>query len=189
MTITRARLLAIGILLAGLGAAWLAIAQPVLDAFAAQDEAIGQSRETLAAYRRKIAMKPVLQARLAEMTRREAGLNDAIAGASAELAAANVQNLVKSMADADFAQIASVQNLPPVPAEGFERLDVEYDMTVPMTRLRSLLYRIEAGEPFLFLDGIDIRSPDNWQFADARAEAPSLQVHWTVRGYRRSVSR
>ncbi len=189
MTITRSRLLAIGILLGVLGVAWLAIAQPVLDAFATQDETIRKSRGTLAVYRRKIAMEPVLQARLAEVTRREAGLNDAIAGTSAELAAANIQNLMKSMADADFVQIVSVQNLPPVQADGFERLDVQYDMSVPMTRLKSFLYRIEASVPFLFLDGVDIRAPDNWQAAGMHADVPSLQVHWTVRGYRRAVSR
>jgi hypothetical protein len=185
MSPLRQRLLAVGILIGAAALCWLLIVQPVIDAFAAQADDIAQSQLTLAAYQRKIAMRPAVEADLTEMTRREAQLNDAVDGTSAELAAANVQNLIRTMVNADQAQVLSVQNMPPVTANGFERVDIQYELTVPMTRLKDVIYRIETNVPFLFLESVDIHAPENWFGVDPKADVPNLQVRWIVRGYRR----
>ena len=179
------RLLALAIMFGAAGFVSLAIAMPVIGAFSAQSDAIAQSQQTLAAYERRAAMRPAVEAALKEMTRREARLNDSIEGTSTELAASNVQNLVKSIVESDQVQVESVQNLPPADTGGFQYVDVQYDLTVPMTRLKDVVYRIETNVPFLFLENVDVRGPDGIQTVDPNGVPPSVHVHWVVRGYRR----
>jgi general secretion pathway protein M len=180
----RQRIVALGLLLAVIGLAWLVVVEPVADAFADQNEAIARSHQLLAAYARRIALRPAVEARLAELKSHEASSTGLIGGGSAELAAANIQNVMKALIESDAGQVHSAQNLTPVTADGFQRVEIQYDVAVPMTRLKDLTYRIETGVPYLFLDGIDLRSPENWQNAGVPGDPPNLEIRWTVRGYR-----
>ncbi|HEY0301682.1 MAG TPA: type II secretion system protein GspM [Rhizomicrobium sp.] len=184
MTASRQRLLALGLLFLAAGFTWLLIVQPIADAFAAQGEAIAGSHRLLAAYERRIALRPVVEARLAELKNRESSAAGLIDGASAELAAANIQNRIKALIEGESGQIRSAQNLPPVTEAGFQRIDIQYDVSLPMTRLKSVAYRIESGAPYLFLGGVDLHAPENWESYGAPGTPPNLDVRWTVRAYR-----
>ena len=184
MTASRQRLLALGLLLAAIAFAWMLIVEPVAGAFAAQGEAISQSHALLAGYQRRIALRPEVEARLAALKSHETSSTGLIGGGSAELAAANIQNLVKTLIESEAGQVRSTQNLAPVSADGFQRIDIQYDASIPMTRLRAVAYRIETGTPYLFLDGIDLRAPENWQNSGLQLDPPNLDVRWTVRAYR-----
>ena len=184
MTASRQRLVALGLLFAAIGFAWLLVVQPVADAFASQSEEIAQSHGLLAAYERRIALRPAVEARLAEIRSHENSATGLIGGTSAELAAANIQNLVKALIESEAGQVRSAQNLAPVSADGFQRIDIQYEVSIPMTRLKSIAYRIETGTPYLFLDAIDLRAPENWQGIGLQMDPPNLEVRWTVRAYR-----
>jgi hypothetical protein len=184
MTAARQRLLALGVLLLAVVFAWLLVIQPITQAFSAQDEEIAQSHQTLAAYERRIALQSLIEKRLAEMKQNDASSAGAIPGTSAELAAANIQNLVKTIVEGQSGQIRSVQNLAPVTAAGFQRVEIQYDLSLPLTRLKDAAYRLETNAPYLFLDGIDIRAPENWRSDPYEMDPPNVDVHWTVRGYR-----
>jgi hypothetical protein len=184
MSEQRQRLLALGILAVAIGLVWLAIVAPIADAFAAQSEDIAQSRLMLDAYARRIAMRPVIEAKLAEIRRRQTSSTGLVPGTSAELAAAGVQATVKTLIESDAGQITSVQNLPPTTKDGFQRIEVQYDLSVPMTKLRDVVYRIETAVPYLFIDGVELRAPENWQGAGVAMDPPNLQLRWTVHAYR-----
>jgi hypothetical protein len=184
MTAARQRLLALGLLLLAIGFVWLVVIMPVTDAFAEQQDSIDQSHQMLAAYQSRIALRPLVEARLAELKSHETSATGLIGGASAELAAANVQNLVKGLIESESGQVHSAQNLPPVTAGGFQRIDIQYDVSLPMTHLKSAAYRIETSTPYLFLDGIDLRAPENWETPGQQIDPPNLEVRWTVRAYR-----
>ncbi|MEI9886377.1 MAG: type II secretion system protein GspM [Rhizomicrobium sp.] len=184
MTASRQRLLALGLLVVALGLVWLSIVQPVIDAFAAQSEAIDRSHRLLSAYARRIALRPVVEARLAELKNHESSAAGLIDGGSAELAAANIQNQVKALIESEAGQIRSAQNLPPQTEGGFQRIDIQYDVSIPMTRLKSIAYRIETGTPYLFLGGIDLHAPESWESYGVLSDPPNLDVRWTVRAYR-----
>ena len=184
MTASRQRLLALALLFAAIGFAWLLVIQPIADAFAAQAEGIAQSHSLLAAYERRIALRPAVEARLAELKSHETSAAGLIGGASAELAAANIQNLVQTLVESGAGRVHSAQNLTPVTADGFQRIDIQYDVSLPMTRLKNIAYRIETGTPYLFLDGIDLRAPENWESSGFQQDPPNLEVRWTVRAYR-----
>lgn len=184
MTASRQRLLALGLLLAAIGLGWLLVVEPVADAFAAQQEDIAQSHQLLSAYERRIALRPVVEARLADLKSHESSAAGLIGGGSAELAAANIQNVVKALIESEAGQVRSAQNLAPVSADGFQRIEIQYDVSLPMTRLKTIAYRIETSTPYLFLDGIDLRAPENWQSLGVQIDPPNVDVRWTVRGYR-----
>lgn len=184
MTAERQRLLALGILGLVLAAGWLVVVQPVIDAFLAQRDDIEQSQRMLAAYEARIAMKPLVQARLDALKRNESSSTGLIGGASAELAAANIQSLVKTLIESASGQVRSAQNLPPVSGDGFERIQIQYDVSVPMTKLKDMAYRIETATPYLFLDGIDLRAPESWDTSGVQADPPNVDIRWTVSGYR-----
>ena len=184
MTASRQRLLALGLLLVAFGFFWLLVVEPIADAFAAQQEDIAQSHQLLAAYERRIALLPVVKARLADLKSHESSATGLIGGASAELAAANIQNVVKALIESETGQVHSAQNLAPVTSDGFQRIEIQYDVSLPMTRLKAIAYRIETSTPYLFLDGIDMRAPENWQAPGLQLDPPNLEVRWTVRAYR-----
>jgi general secretion pathway protein M len=165
-------------------AGFLLVVQPVLDAFADQDAEIAQSKLLLAAYESRIASQPLVEERLAELKLREASATGVIAGNSAELAAANLQSIVKTLVENEGGQVRSAQNLEPLRANGFERIDVQYTVSVPMTRLKDTTYKLETNVPYLFLDGIDMHAPEGWQSEGAPYDPPNLEIRWTVRAYR-----
>ncbi|HEX4303127.1 MAG TPA: type II secretion system protein GspM [Rhizomicrobium sp.] len=182
MTASRQRLLALALLLVAMGLVWLIIVQPVAEAFADQQDEIAGAQQMLGVYQQRIAMRPQVEARLAELKSHETSATGLIGGASAELAAANVQNLVKALVEGQAGQVHSAQNLTPVTADGFQRIDVQYDVSLPMNHIKTLTYGIETSTPYLFLDGVDLRAPENWQAADG--DAPNVEVRWTVSAYR-----
>lgn len=178
------RLLALGILLLAVAAAWLLVIEPVTSAFAAQDEEIAQAYRMLAAYEHRIALAPLVKKRLAQLKQAETSSTGTIGGASAELAAANIQNITRSVIEGRAGQVRSAQNLAPVTADGFQKIEIQYDVTLPMTKLKEIAYQIETSAPYLFLDSVDIRAPENWQIGPYQTDPPNLDVRWTVRGYR-----
>ena len=178
----RSRLIALALLLAAVAAAWLLVIEPVTAAFAAQDEDVARSHQLLAAYERRIALRPAIEARLADLRRQPN--TGVIEGASAELAAANIQNVVKALIESEAGQVRSAQNLPPVTADGFQRIEIQYDASIPMAHLKDTVYRIESAMPYLFLDGVDLRAPESWQIGPYQQDAPNLEVRWIVHGYR-----
>ncbi|MBL6940381.1 MAG: hypothetical protein ISS15_15620 [Alphaproteobacteria bacterium] len=180
----RNRLLALGILLLAVAAAWLLVIEPIAGALEAQDEEIAQSQRVLAAYERRVALRPVIEAKLAAMRLQQTASAGRVEGASAELAAATIQKGMKALIEGQAGQVHSAQNLPPVAADGFQRIDIQYDATIPMTRLKETVYRIETGTPYLFLDGIDLRAPETWQIGPYMTDAPGIDVRWVVHGYR-----
>jgi hypothetical protein len=187
MSPERSRLLALGILVLVIAVTWLGVIAPISDAFAEQADDIAQSHRMLEAYTRRIAMRPIIEAKLAEIKANQAiAATGLVEGASAELAAANIQSTVKALIESGAGQVTSVQNLPPASAGGFQRIDIQYDATLPMTRLRDVTYRIETAVPYLFLDAVDLRAPEGWQsLGGANVDPPPLQVRWTVHAYRR----
>lgn len=184
MNASRQRLVALGILAAVLGLVWLLVIDPIAGAFAAQSDDIAEAHRLLTAYAQRIAMRPLLEAQLASLKQHESTSAGLIGGGSAELAAANIQNTVKALIESESGQVTSAQNLQPVTADGFQRVEIQYDVTLPMARLKNLTYKLETAMPFLFLDGIDLRAPENWQNAGIALDPPPIQVRWTVSAYR-----
>jgi Type II secretion system (T2SS), protein M subtype b len=160
------------------------IATPVVLAFQSQSDDVRESERELATYRAEVAAGPAVVARLKDTL---AGMSTApglLRSASVPLAQSELENAFKSMAARNGAEIRSTQILPATKKSGFDVIAVEYDLTVPESRLRDLAYSVEAGAPYLFIDDVTITAPGNVPTADVASDDPALELRWTVRGYR-----
>jgi len=180
----RSPLLALAILAGALVIGWFAAVQPVLDAFSDQREQIARSARHLAVYQAEIDTASKMAAVLREIRAREAVNAGLIPGGNAALAAANMQGIVKSLIESEGGQVRSAQNVAPFSTDGFENIAIQFDTSLPVTRLKDTTYRIETNAPYLFLDDVDIRMPESWQSEGAPNDPPPLDVRWTVRAYR-----
>lgn len=180
----QSRILALAILAGAVAAVWLVVVMPVTRLFAAQREEIAQSAQLLGAYQGEIANRAAIEARYAAIDATQASLGVLVRGENAQLAAANMQGLVKTLVEREAGQMRSAQNLASSRKNGFEKVSVQYDMSLPLSRLKDAAYRLETGTPYLFLDDVDIRMPESWQSEGAANDPPPLEVQWTVSGYR-----
>ena len=160
----------------------MAVAVPVAGSFAEQNDEIEQSKTLLADYRAEIAARPALEARLAALGRREATTGGLLRGDSTALAAADMQTLVTTLVHQHGGQVRSVQNFPAAPAGGLEKIAVQYELSLPLASLQNVVYRLETGQPFLFLDRVDIH-PEEAGTLDGAAPR-DLHVELLIRGYR-----
>jgi general secretion pathway protein M len=150
----------------------------------------GQSAETtdavhqLAVYRAEIAMRPELETALKDLRQRAAATPGLITSDSVALAQAQLQDEVKSIVTDNQGEVRTAQIVPSTTVDGFQVIAIQYDLGVPMAKLRDLIYAIETRSPYLFVDDADIVAQQDWQSGDPQPTNPMLDVRWTIRGYR-----
>ena len=155
----------------------------------------GQSAETmdavhqLAVYRAEAAMRPELETALKQARLKAAAVPGLITSDSVALAQAQLQDEVKSIVTENQGEVRTAQIVPATNVDGFEVIAIQYDLAVPMAKLRDLIYAIETRTPYLFVDDADIVSQQDWQSGDPQAANPTLDVRWTIRGYRWSAGK
>jgi hypothetical protein len=155
----------------------------------------GQSAETtdavhqLAVYRAELAMRPLLETALKQSRQKAAAVPGLITSDSVALAQAQLQDEVKSIVTDNQGEVRTAQIVPATTVDGFEVISIQYDLAVPMAKLRDLIYAIETRTPYLFVDDADIIAQQDWQSGDPLPTNPMLDVRWTIRGFRWSAAK
>jgi general secretion pathway protein M len=167
----------------------IAIGVPVAESFIDQSSEIAESKATLARLRAQIAARPRLERELAEIDRRGVATASLLRGDSDALAAANMQSAVKTLVERHGGQVRSAQNLPSAMTGGLQRIQVQYELSLPLGSLPAITYDLEANTPYLFLNNMDIRAEKAWGPGGTSSDVPDLHVQWTVSGYRWAGSR
>lgn len=162
----------------------LLIAAPVALLFMLEQDSIDASLQDLADYQAEAAKKPAVEAQLQEARQRASGVPGLIAAGNASLAQAKMQSEMESVVGQAGGQVRSAQILPASKTKGFEIIAIQYDLVLPTSRLRDLVYAIEAHTPYFFIDNADIVSSRDVSSGDPASGDPSLELHWVVRGYR-----
>jgi general secretion pathway protein M len=100
------------------------------------------------------------------------------------LAAAELQNRVKSLVETIHGELQSTQVLAPRDEENLRRISVHCQIiTADVAGLQQVLYRLESSSPLLFLENVDIRvRPTRSIGAQADVNAP-LDVSFDLYGY------
>jgi hypothetical protein len=160
------------------------IGLPVVEAFGEQSDEIAQSKSDLALYQDEIRARPKLEAELAALNQREASTTGLLRGDSTALAAADMQALVKALVERHGGQLRSAQNLPSAMVGGLEKIDVQYELSIPLGSLKSVAYELETNPTYLFLSDVDIRVENGFVEAGASDTPRDLHVQWTISGYR-----
>jgi hypothetical protein len=183
------RALAAAILAALVAAVVGVVLRPFAVAWSEAGDSIAASTALLAGFQRAAAERPALEAELKALGGQTAlpqpGLIDAT---NTPLAAARLQSAVKAIIETEGGQVRSVQELPATRAGGFQRVAIRLDVGVTTDGLQKALHRIEAAQPYMFVDNLAIRAPEPARVAGPRlpATASDLAIRLEVFGYMRA---
>jgi hypothetical protein len=159
------------------------IAVPLLALFADQTSDLQDSLNRLAVYRAEIASRPQAKARLKDALMRASTAPGLLHAANAALGEAELQSDFKAIVGANGGEIRSSQILPATHANGYEVIALEYDLTVPMSRLRDLTYAVETHDPYLFIDDATISGSQAAQGSATPVDTP-VEIRWTLHASR-----
>ncbi|HYH20192.1 MAG TPA: type II secretion system protein GspM [Azospirillum sp.] len=187
--VPRQRLLAVGCLVVAVGVVWLALVAPILDAMADQAERLEAARALGAQYRAVAAERPVLERRRQELDAAARGRSSYLTAVSDGAAGAALQKLVKGAVERAGGTVQSTQPQPVRSEDGFRRIGVRLQLTATIEALRQALHAIEGHEPFLFVDGIEVRARQAQRSSGAKiAEDRTLEVRMDVYGLARPAT-
>ncbi len=164
--------------------AWIVILGPLANILFGESEDIEHSLALLSRYEALAEARPQVEAELQAMQQRNATMSGLIEGNSVALAAAQMQSDVKTIVENNGGTVLSSQNLPSSLTDNFEKIEIQYDLTLQPANLKKIIYQIETHTPYLFLDSVNMRMPENWGLEDPAAAVPAMEVQFVVRGYR-----
>lgn len=181
------RALAVAILAALLLLVYFGVARPLLDAYEEARDSAEEHRAALEHTREAARNLAELQAELAGLKEHQTAAVGFMQSSNPSLAAAELQNRIKSSVEAAHGELRSTQILPPRDDGPFRRVSIRGQIAVNTVALQRLFYEFEAATPFLFLDNIEIHSRPARR-ANAPEDDPVLEVRFDLYGYMRKTS-
>lgn len=104
-------------------------------------------------------------------------------GTTPALAAAELQDIAKSIIEGNGGRTLSTQAIANKEENGYRQIASKLQMSVNIQNLRKVLYALETKEPYLFVDGLIIRSQVSPGSKPAPGLEPDLYVEFDVVGY------
>ena len=180
------RIAALGLLFGLIAGIFLFAVQPVSRAHRQTDEAIQEASESLQRYERLAALRPALQKQFDQVRRQQDSSGFYLTGETDGLAAAELQDLVKATITANGGQLRSTQTLPAKAEGDFKRVSVRVQFTTTIEQLARILYALEAGQTYLFVDNLDIRNRRaRSRKKEPDPDGPKLTIRFDLYGYLR----
>lgn len=152
------RALAVTILVAAIAAIYYVVAQPLIDAYTANRTAVAERREVLVRYRRTAREFPARQHELAALKQGQAKTDGFLEGTSDTLIATQIQNRVKTLANAAKTELKSSQVLPAEPDGKLKRIAIRSQISTTTAGLLAIFHDLEAQSPSLFLDNVTLQA-------------------------------
>ena len=124
------------------------------------ETSIEQSKELLQRYEALAEQRSLLADHLAKQQKRAGSTAGYLTGPSDALAAAQLQDRVKSVVEAAGGELRSTQILPATALEGdlgFRRATLRVRFIVTIEGLETTLYELETGQPYLIIDDVTVR--------------------------------
>ncbi|MEE8622980.1 MAG: type II secretion system protein GspM [Alphaproteobacteria bacterium] len=179
------RSLAVAILVAALAALWVLLVAPVTEKFEGYGRSISHSRELLVRHLQIAAQRARLETELEELRRAQSSTGRFLEGGGIELVAAEAQNKVKNLIDANGATLKSTQILPAQEKDNFRKLTIRVTMSADTEALQKIFHALETANPYLFLDNIDIRARRRRARRGRSVSQGELQIRFDLYGYMR----
>ncbi len=154
----RSRGLALGILVALLGSLWLAVVRPLVAAYASQRHEVDQTEQLIERFERVVAERPALELRRRALADADQAQHLTFSAESDGVAAADLQNLVKSAVERGGGALQSTQVKSPRSDNGFRRIGLRVQMTGDVEALRKTLMALEANQPLIFGESLELRA-------------------------------
>jgi general secretion pathway protein M len=176
--------------LALVGAARLVVA-PLVAAFQENAASIEEAEGLLQRYRALAEQRPAMAKRLATQEERAASAAGYLQGPSDALAAAQLQDRVKSVIEGAGGELRSTQILPARPVEedgGIRRAALRVQFAVTIGGLAETLYELESGQPYLLIDQLSVREQRTRRQRRDEPEAEAqLDITLELSGYLRAA--
>jgi len=147
-------------------------------------------REQQLRYRQIIAEKPEIEKRLADVRAYERGDQAFLAETDANAAsAALIQRLRQSMTDhvenEQRCQNVSTQSFNAGGEEPYQRVTVQARLKCDLEPLAAILYDLENGKPYLFIDQLMIYKQQSYSPRSVNVASNPLDVRFNLSGYLR----
>ncbi|WP_282610544.1 type II secretion system protein GspM [Pelagibius sp. Alg239-R121] len=181
------RLAALTLLLLMIAAIYVVLVVPIRGAFERHTQDIEQSLALLERFSGKNLETSALEQKRAHLKREAQSGANLLRGANPAVAAATLQQFVRSAVQAERGTLRSVQIMPAKERDGFRRVTVRSQADLNATGLRNLLHRIEASRPFLFVDNIDVRPGQQIANGQSGEIDVLLTIRFDVYGFLRAA--
>ncbi|HWE75573.1 MAG TPA: type II secretion system protein GspM [Stellaceae bacterium] len=178
------RTLAIAILVVIAAVIYYAVAQPLVDTYAADRATLAQRQDALLRYRRAAQELPLRQRELTALQQQQAAADGFLEGTSDTLIAAQIQNRVKTLANAARAELRSSQVLPAEAAGKLKRIAIRNQISAGTAGLLSIFHDLEAQSPSLFIDNVTLQvRPMALRDRDNPGNGDMIDIQFDVYGY------
>ncbi|MDH3911799.1 MAG: type II secretion system protein GspM [Rhodospirillales bacterium] len=179
------RTAALSLLVFVIGALYLLLVSPVIEAYRSTDEASQEALEQLARYEHISKTNPNRKAELEKLSKQQSRSGVYLAGDTDALAAAGLQEDVSAKIKKNGGNVRSMQILP-VKADGdFKRVSVRVQLTATLGSFARILYALESGKPYVFIDNLDVKNRRARKSKKETDEDPELVIRFDLFGYLR----
>jgi general secretion pathway protein M len=177
------RTLAAAILLALVSIVLSGFVQPLVDDYRESKASI--DRLEAAMRRSHVGDRDIaqLQAELAALKKRQPSTGGFLQGTNESIAAAQLQDRLKTSVEGAKGEIRSTQILPSRDDGKFRRITVRAQISLSTAALQRAFYDVESSPTFLFLDNVIIRARSVPQDRNKVAQDPVLDVSFDLSGY------
>ncbi|MBK8688408.1 MAG: hypothetical protein IPN24_08165 [Betaproteobacteria bacterium] len=183
LSATQQRVLALLLLLLAVAALLAVVLLPVLLLHRHYDDALASMSQRLATYRRVAAQAPEYRKALDAMRERDAR-RFFLRNTAANLAAAELQELVRAAIESNGGRISTSQNQSPRDDGRFRQIVVTVQFFASTPNLQKILYAIETQQPYLVVDNFTLRPLNAFRgFRPAAGQEPEVNVQLEVSAY------
>lgn len=174
------RLLALGLLVAVLAAAWAAAVEPLLSWHAETAATLAQ-RRTVARRMAQVAQTlPELEQQATEAATGAPPPDALLGGATDAVAGAALQQAVRDMATGAGVALSSAETLPTEQAGAYRRVGLRVAFSAPWPVMVRVFQLIEQAAPVMLIDDLQVRGPR----LHAGPVEPDLDTSLTVFAFR-----
>jgi hypothetical protein len=177
------RVLALALLALLLAALWRFAAMPAWDQWRADGEAIAATRDAIARFKGVAAARESLSRQLARVRSNPSLEGALMRAATVTLAAAQLQQQLKSTVEERGGSVVSSQALDGEAVGPFVKVKINVRMTLTMPQLQRVLYRLESQRPVLVVDELLVLSRQRRRRRNATDSAGDLDVRALLSGY------
>ena len=182
------RFLAIALLFAAASLFWSVLISPVLDDYSEAQSTIERLAAALEKSRASERDVAGLEAELARLKERQKSVGGVLQDGNESIAAAQLQNRLKTVVDSVKGDLRSTQVLPSREEGNFRRITVRGQISLDLAALQRVVYELEAASPYLFLDNVEIRTRSALRRRDRVKDDPLLDVRLDLSGYMRRAT-
>ena len=181
------RILAVVLLLLAVIVVVQGLAIPVWATYVERRDAIVQMQDTIARYASLSTQVEALRSAVGELQQANDLDRYLLAQESEPLAAAALQERLKSVVTRSGGKLSSTQVLPTDTEQGFKRIVVSVRMAVSIDALQRVLYELENDLPYLLTDDVIILSRGARKRRRANQPVDALDVRFNLVGFMRDA--